>query len=85
MKNTEEITRNRNTLLKFLKGEISEEKNPAFFQDDIFFLLVRDMENQDYKWLAEQIKSPAFKKELRGVVVMNLTGERQQDFLKLVF
>jgi hypothetical protein len=65
----------KQTILRVLRGELTEKAQPALFDDDVFFLLVRDVEAKDPTWLMAMLRDRTYSRDARGLVALNMTHE----------
>ncbi len=75
----------KDVIIKILKKEITEKTEPAFFEDDLFYFVVKIVEKNDHEWLVKQLKSPIFDKIIRLNIAMNLSFENKKNILEYLF
>lgn len=64
----------KETVVKVLRGEITEKTHRALFEDDIVFFNVAIVEQNDPTWLLTQLQSAAYKKETKTTLLSNLSS-----------
>ena len=80
-----EIADLRSMVLRVLRGEVTEENNPAFFDDDIFFRKVRRLEQLDREWLMAIMRDRTYHRDKRGMVAIQMTNEGYKDLIVELF
>lgn len=73
------------TVLRVLRGELTEEANPAFFEDDLFFLAVRRLEQLDRAWLMTRLRDRSYHRDVRGLVAIQMTNEGHKELIVELF
>ena len=81
----EEIASLREMVLDVLRGELTEEDDPAFFGDDIFFMNVRRLEQIDNAWLMAILRDRTYHRDARGLVAIQMTNEGHKDLIVELF
>ena len=81
----DEIARLKQTIVKVLRGELTEEANPAYFIDDLFFLDVRRLEQLDREWLMTILRDRTYTRDARGVVAIQMTNEGHNELIVELF
>lgn len=70
---TAALERAKQTILRVLSGELTERTDPAWFEDDGLFLLVRDVEAADPRWLDTVLRDRTYHRDVRGLVALQMT------------
>ena len=73
------------TILRVLRGQLTERDEPAFFRDDIFFLGVRQVEAQDPDWLMTVLRDRTYHRDARGLVALNMTHAGHDSLIVELF
>lgn len=81
----EEIADLRAMVMRVLRGELTEEANPSFFEDDVFFLNVRRLEHLDREWLMAILRDRTYHRDARGAVAIQMTNEGHRDLIVELF
>ncbi len=82
---SDEIAGLRETVLRVLRGEVTEETHPAFFIDDIFFMNVRRLEDLDRDWLMAILRDRSYHRDPRGLVAIQMTNEGHKELIVELF
>ncbi|MBA3456015.1 MAG: hypothetical protein H0T42_23150 [Deltaproteobacteria bacterium] len=73
------------TVMRVLRGELTEESNPAFFEDDVFFIGVRRLEQLDREWLMSNLRDRTYHRDARGLVAIQMTNEGHKELIVELF
>jgi len=82
---TSELDDQKQTILRVLRGELTEKAQPAFFEDDVFFQLVRNVEQHDRAWLMTVLRDRTYSRDARGLVALNMTHEGHRELIVELF
>ena len=80
-----EIADLRAMVLRVLRGELTEENNPGFFNDDIFWIDVRRLEQLDRAWLMAILRDRTYHRDHRGAVAIQMTNEGHKELIVELF
>ena len=80
-----EIADLREMVMRVLRGEVTEQNNPAFFDDDIFWMNVRRLEQLDREWLMAILRDRTYHRDARGLVAIQMTNEGHKDLIVELF
>lgn len=81
----EEIGDLRAMVMRVLRGELNEETNRAFFEDDIFWINVRRLEQLDREWLMAILRDRTYHRDARGAVAIQMTNEGHRELIVELF
>jgi hypothetical protein len=72
-------------ILRVLSGDLTEKMHPAYFDDDVFFLCVRQVEREDRAWLMAVLRDRSYSRDTRGLVAMQMTNEGHRELIVELF
>lgn len=75
----------RAMVMRVLRGEVTEQNNPAFFEDDIFWMNVRRLEQLDRAWLMAILRDRTYHRDRRGAVAIQMTNEGHKELIVELF
>ncbi len=81
----EEIADLRVMVMRVLRGELTEENHPAFFEDDIFWMKVRRLEQLDREWLMTVLRDRTYHRDRRGAIAIQMTNEGHRELIVELF
>ncbi len=81
----EEIEDLRSMVMRVLRGELTEQNNPAFFDDDTFWMNVRRLEQLDREWLMTILRDRTYHRDRRGAVAIQMTNEGHKELIVELF
>ncbi|MDB4962028.1 MAG: hypothetical protein JWP01_2027 [Myxococcales bacterium] len=82
---SEELARLEQVILRVLRGELTELNHPAYFDEDVFFLCVRQVEREDRAWLMTVLRDRTYSRDTRGLVAMQMTNEGHRELIVELF
>lgn len=80
-----EVADLRAMVMRVLLGEVTEHNNPAFFEDDIFWMNVRRLEQLDRAWLMAVLRDRTYHRDKRGAVAIQMTNEGHRELIVELF
>ena len=66
---------------RVLRGEITPDESPEYFDEDVVYIQVGIAEKQDLEWLKKELASSDFEKEAKLNVVIQMTGPERAPLL----
>ena len=81
----DEIADLRETIMRVVRGEVTEHTHPAFFEDDIFWMNVRRLEELDREWLMTILRDRTYHRDRRGAVAIQMTNEGHKELIVELF
>lgn len=81
----DEIGELRAMVLRVLRGEVTEHDNPGFFDDDIFWMSVRRLEQLDRDWLMAILRDRSYHRDHRGCVAIQMTNDGHKELIVELF
>jgi hypothetical protein len=82
---SEEVARLQQVILRVLRGELTEHDHPTYFDDDVFFLCVRQVEREDRAWLMAVLRDRTYSRDTRGLVAMQMTNDGHRELIVELF
>jgi hypothetical protein len=82
---SDELPDLKRRILDVLEGRLTERGNRAYFEDDLFFLDVRRLEQLDRPWLMTTLRDRTYHRDARGLVAIQMTHEGHNELIVELF
>ncbi|MFJ1461485.1 hypothetical protein [Nocardia sp. N2S4-5] len=78
MVDTEQIDRARRVVTAYLRGELTPDRNPEYFDDDVVMFAVARLDVHDTEWLLEQVASGEWPYGLRSQIAALMRSHAEE-------
>lgn len=77
-----DIEKDKESILDVLEGKITSDNDPGFFDDDLLYFAVQNIEENDKVWLLNHLRNPEYNKKFKESIVVNMSSDDKIDMIR---